>query len=288
VEDLADPLMRLIRNAIDHGIELPSERRAAGKGAEGVVRLTALAQGNHVVVEVSDDGRGIDVKRTLAAAVQRGLITSERAAELPRRDIFNLLFLPGFSTRTEVSEYSGRGVGLDVVKTNISQLSGVIDIDSEDGLGTKFVVTLPITLAIIPALIVQVAEAIYAIPLNNVMETIALDQAEVKTIERREVISVRGATVPLVDLREVFNLRSTHRPTASFGVVAGVGQSRMALVVDELVGQQDIVIKSLGRRLQSVRGIAGATELGNHQTILVIDMMGLLSEMTAEGGGDAR
>ncbi len=285
VEDLADPLMHLIRNALDHGIEPPEERVAAGKPGEGVVKLTAAAQGNHVVVEVSDDGRGIDVKRTVALAVERGLVTPERAAELTRREIFNLLFLPGFSTRTEVSEYSGRGVGMDVVKTNISQLSGVIDIDSQEGLGTKVVVTLPITLAIIPALIVAVAGRTYAIPLNNVQETLQLKANDVKTIERREVISVRGATVPLLDLRRLFSLPDEARPKTVYAVVAGAGQNRMALVVDDLVAQQDIVIKSLGRWLRNVPGVAGAAELGNSQTILVIDMVELLGEMSAEAQG---
>jgi two-component system chemotaxis sensor kinase CheA len=191
-----------------------------------------------------------------------------------------LLFLPGFSTRTEVSEYSGRGVGMDVVKTNISQLSGVIDIDSTEGKGTTVTVTLPITLAIIPALIVSVAGRTYAIPLNNVQETLALTDSDVKTIERREVISVRGATVPLLDLRKLFDLPAEARPKTVYGVVAGAGQNRMALVVDDLVAQQDIVIKSLGKWLRNVRGVAGAAELGNQQTILVIDMVELLGEMS--------
>ncbi len=282
VEDLADPLMHLIRNAIDHGIEPPDERIAAGKHPEGVVRLSAAAQGNHVLVEVSDDGRGIDLENTLRVAEKRGLIAKDRSTELSRREIFNLLFLPGFSTRAEVSEYSGRGVGLDVVKTNISQLSGIIDLDSTRGKGASITVTLPITLAIIPALIVSVARRTFAIPLNNVLETLAIEASTVKTIERREVISVRGATVPLIDLRTLFELEGDTRPPLSYGVVAGVGQNRMALVVDELVGQQDIVIKSLGRRLQHVRGIAGATELGNQQTILVIDMVELLNELSSD------
>jgi len=279
VEDLADPLMHLIRNAIDHGIEPPDERVAHGKSSEGVVRLAAEAQGNHVVVEVSDDGRGVDVKKTLALAVKKGLVSPERAPEMTRREIYGLLFLPGFSTRVEVSEYSGRGVGLDVVKTNISKLSGIVDITSAEGDGTHIAVTLPITLAIIPALVVSVARNTYAIPLNNVMETLAIDAGAVRTIERREVISVRGGTVPLVDLRQIFRLGGEKRPAMLYGVVAGVGQSRMALLVDELVGQQDIVIKSLGRRLRRVPGIAGATELGNQQTILVIDMVELINEM---------
>lgn len=283
VEDLADPLMHLIRNAIDHGIESPEERIAAGKEREGTVRLSALAQGNHVLVEVSDDGRGIDVERTIEIAVQQGLVAPERARELTRREAFNLLFQPGFSTRAEVSEFSGRGVGMDVVKTNISQLSGVIDVDSEFGKGTRVTVTLPITLAIIPALIVSVAERAYAIPLNNVLETLMIDPSEIQTIERREVISVRGSTVPLVDLRRVFDIETSDRPEIIYGVVAGIAQNRMALIVDDLAGQQDIVIKSLGKRLFHVRGIAGATELGNRQTILVIDMVDLLNEMLSAG-----
>ncbi len=284
VEDLADPLMHLIRNSIDHGIEDPDVRSKAGKDREGVVRLSAAARGNHVVVEVSDDGRGVDIDKTLKVAVERGLVTQERAQELTRREIFNLLFLPGFSTRVEVSEYSGRGVGLDVVKTKISQLSGAIEVDSAEGRGTRVGVTLPITLAIIPALIVMVARRTYAIPLNNVQETLALEKGAVKTIERREVISVRGTTVPLTDLRNVFALGQLERPPVCYAVIAGVGQSRVALVVDELVGQQDIVIKALGRRLRGVPGIAGAAELGNQQTILVIDVVQIFNELSQNQG----
>ena len=280
VEDLADPLMHLIRNAIDHGLENPEDRLASGKEEEGVVRLTAVAQGNHVLVQVADDGLGINTEKVLERAVERGLITAERAEEMEKREVFNLLFKPGFSTVETVTEVSGRGVGMDVVKNNISELSGIIDIDSEPGRGTTFTITLPITLAIIPALVVKIMNTVYALPLNNVMETLALEEVEIKTIELREVISVRGLTVPLIDLRDVFGLVG-ERSSAAFAVVAGVGESRMALVVDELIGQQDIVIKSLGRRLRNVPGIAGATELGNQQTILVIDMVGLLSEIAS-------
>jgi two-component system chemotaxis sensor kinase CheA len=167
-----------------------------------------------------------------------------------------------------------------VVKTNISELSGIIDVESKFGYGTKITVTLPITLAIIPALIVSISNTIYALPLNNVLETLSLVDMAIKTIERREVISVRGTTVPLIDLRDIFKLEG-ERSNDAFSVVTGVGESRMALVVDELIGQQDIVIKSLGRRLRNVPGIAGATELGNQKTILVIDVVGLLTEITS-------
>ena len=280
VEDLSEPLMHIIRNALDHGLEGPDERSASGKSEEGTIELSAVAQGNHVVVSIQDDGRGINRERVLKRGIERELVTPERAKELGDKDIFNLLFAPGFSTAEAVTEYSGRGVGMDVVKTKISDLSGIIDVESTEGEGTLFTVTLPMTLAIIPALIVSIAERTYALPLNNVLETIALADVRIKTIERREVISVRGATVPLVDLRDLFGLEG-ERASDSFGVVAGIGEHRIALIVDELIGQQDIVIKSLGRRLSNVPGIAGATELGNQQTILVIDMVGLINEVTS-------
>ncbi len=279
VEELADPLMHLVRNAIDHGIEPPDARAAQGKSRDGLVRLSAAAMGNHVLVEVQDDGRGIDVARTLEVAVEKGLVTPERAHELNRREAFNLLFLPGFSTRASVSEYSGRGVGMDVVKTKIAELSGVIDVDSAEGMGTTVSLTLPITLAIIPALIVQVARHTYAIPLNNVQETLWLTQVQVRTIEGRQVLSLRGSTVPLIDLRHVFGLKDEQKSTAAYAVIVGVGHNRIALAVDNLVGQQDIVIKSLGNRLRQVSGIAGAAELGGRKTILVLDMVELLNEM---------
>lgn len=286
IEDLSDPLMHLIRNAIDHGIEPPDVRRAQGKLAEGTVRLFAATQGNHVVVEVSDDGAGIDVERTRKIGLDRGMIRADEAIDMPDREVFNLLFAPGFSTRSIVSEFSGRGVGLDVVKTNIAKLSGVIDVHSEVNVGTRFTVTLPMTLAIIPALIVQVANTQYAIPLNTVMETLDLHDEMVQTIERRQVISVRGSTVPLIDLVKAFNLKVKSRSTPGFGVLAGMGGQRIALIVDELIGQQDIVIKSLGRRLKNVFGVSGATELGNQQTILVLDVMDLMGYLAPVHGAD--
>jgi two-component system chemotaxis sensor kinase CheA len=280
IEDLSDPLMHLIRNAIDHGIEPPAARLAQGKPAEGTVHLFAATQGNHVIVEVGDDGAGIDVDRTRKVGIERGMLRADEAEAMAERDIYSLLFVPGFSTRSVVSEFSGRGVGLDVVKTNISKLSGVIDVTSERNVGTRFTVTLPITLAIIPALIVQVGGVTYAIPLNAVMETVDLAQEPIRTIERRQVISVRGQTVPLLDLIKAFGLKAKPRTQPGYGVLAGMGSQRIAIVVDELVGQQDIVIKSLGRRLRDVFGVAGATDLGNQQTILVLDIMSLMGYLS--------
>lgn len=277
VEDLSDPLMHLIRNAVDHGIESAEERLAAGKPEKGTITLWASQKGNHVVLEIGDDGRGIDTNRVRQKAIERGLISSE--AELSRDDIYNLVFLPGFSTRDEVTEISGRGVGMDVVKNNIAALSGAIEINSEFGRGTLMTITLPITLAIIKALIVRVSGRSYAIPINSVLETLMIDAATIRTIERREVMELRQRTLPLLRLTEVFALPvEEQRVSRSFVVVTGMGDKRIGIMVDELIGQQDVVIKSLGKTLSFVRGIAGAADLGNQKTILVLDVGGLMSE----------
>lgn len=278
VEDLSDPLMHIIRNAIDHGIEGVEERRSAGKPEKGTICLWASQKGNHVVLEVHDDGRGIDRDKVRRKAIDKGLVTRE--AELSEEDIQNLLFMPGFSTRDEVTDLSGRGVGMDVVKSNISALSGMIEIDSTFGKGTSLTITLPITLAIIKALIVQVSGKTYAIPINSVMETLMIDPTSIRTIERREVVELRETTLPLLRLAATFRLsavveRSDRR---SFVVVVGLAEKRMGLVVDELLGQQDVVIKSLGSTLSFVRGISGAADLGNQKTILVLDVGGLMGE----------
>ncbi len=218
VEELADPLMHIIRNSIDHGMEDVESRVAAGKSREGNVTLSAEALGNHVIIKVKDDGKGMAPEGILERAIDRGFVTRERSVELSRNEILNLIFLPGFSTRDEVSEFSGRGVGMDVVKTNITKLSGMIHLESAAGVGTTCTITLPITLAIIPALVVTVTDLTYAIPLNNVSETVAVNPKELRTIERREVLTVRGATVPVVDLRHVFGLEGD-RPDDMYGVV---------------------------------------------------------------------
>ncbi|MBI2890503.1 MAG: chemotaxis protein CheA [Nitrospirae bacterium] len=288
VEELVDPLMHLVRNAVDHGIR-----------TIGTVLLKASQVGNHVAVEVTDDGVGIDPARVLATAVGRKLpYAEEMKGELDRQlealepgqaredvrtrflrerkqDIFGFLFQPGFSTKTEVTTVSGRGVGLDVVKTKIAGLSGHVDVRSEIGKGTTFLITLPITLAIIQVLLVQVGEQQFAIPLASVLETRELGRRDISTIEQREVMQLRDRTLPLVRVRRFFGLNST-RPERQFVVVVGYGEKKMGLVVDELVGQQDVVIKSLGRLLRGVRGFAGAADLGS-RTILVLDVGHIIS-----------
>ena len=278
IEDVSDPLMHIIRNAIDHGIEPPQERLAAGKSEKGTIQLLASQKGNHVVITVNDDGRGIDKAKVRHKAIERGLISASH--ELTEEEVNELLFLPGFSTRDEVSDLSGRGVGMDVVKNNIAALSGMIEVRSQFGQGSSMVITLPITLAIIKALIVQVGKTTYAIPINSVLETLMIEANAIQTVEKREVIELRKNTVPLLRLDKIFTLshEDVDEGRRLFVAIVGLAEKRMGFVVDDLLGQQDVVIKSLGKALSFVKGIAGAAELGNQKTILVLDVAGLMSE----------
>ncbi len=274
VEDLADPLMHIIRNALDHGIETLDQRLALGKPETGTVSLVAAQKGNHVVIEIHDDGHGIDPQLLRSKGIAKGLISAE--AKLSRHELFDLLFHSGFSTRDEVSEFSGRGVGMDVVKSNISAMSGMIEVNSELGKGTVMSLTLPITLAIIKAPVVQVKGTDYAIPLNSVMETVLLEPGMVETIEGREVMELRQQTLSLLRIDKLFGFTGERLATPQFVVVAGFADKCVGIVVDELHGQQDVVIKSLGKALSFVKGIAGAADLGNQKTILVLDVSGLI------------
>jgi two-component system chemotaxis sensor kinase CheA len=284
VEELSDPLMHLIRNAIDHGIEAPDERARLGKPPAGQLHLRAAQKGNQVEIRVEDDGAGIDEERIREVAVQRGLASGEAVRELGRRDVMNLIFAPGFSTARQVTPLSGRGVGMDVVKNNIANLSGMIDLRSERGRGTRFELKLPVTLAIVRALVVSVAGRTYAVPLNSVLEILEVCAVEVRALSRREVISVRGATLPLVRLARTFGLPEDRSPDPFFVVVVGLAQERLGIAVDELVGQQDIVVKPLGPHLQGVRGIAGATDLGARRTVLVLDVGAIIEDVVAGEG----
>jgi two-component system chemotaxis sensor kinase CheA len=279
--------MHMIRNAIDHAIEARIERERVGKPAVGTIALNAFQKASHVVIEVEDDGKGIDESKLVTAAVKRGMIAQDEVTELVHREVLNLVFLPGLSTKSDVGELSGRGVGMDVVKTNIGKLGGIIDIYSERGIGTKFTVTLPITLAIISALIVQVEGRTFAVPLASVQEAIWLDPAALRRVEGQELMTLRGATLPLCRMNELFGLTSGLKPRARpYAVVVSVGVRRLGLVVDELIGQQDIVIKPLGPSLKKVKGFAGATELGDQRVALVLDAPALIEEAFL-GGGDA-
>ncbi|HEY5973228.1 MAG TPA: chemotaxis protein CheA, partial [Geobacteraceae bacterium] len=269
IEDISDPLMHIIRNAVDHGIELPEERLRSGKSEKGTIRLASYQKGNHVVIEVEDDGKGIDLVRVRRKAQEKGLITHQETVS--DREALDLLFLPGFSTADAVSEISGRGVGMDVVKSNIAAISGMVDIDSIVGAGSRVTITLPITLAIIKALLIATADRIYALPITSVLETIMLEQREILTVERKEVIQLRGQTLPLLRLDRFFALDGKQEsPDSFYVVVVGAAEKRLGIVVDDLLGQQDIVIKSLGSVFEGVKGISGAADLGDQRTILVL------------------
>src|SRR6478752_5549608 len=283
VEELSDPLMHMIRNAIDHGIESGQGRVEVGKPLAGTIALNAFQKGNHVMIEVEDDGRGIDEVALVEKAIALGKLSRSEAVEMSRDDMLALIFLPGLSTRESADDVSGRGVGMDIVKTNISKLGGVIDVHSESGIGTKMTITLPITLAIVSALLIQAGKHTLAIPLSSVSEAIAFEEAAVRLVDGREVITLRGQTLPLCRLDRLMALE-TEPDSASrrrFVVVAALGQRRLGLVVDFLYGQEDIVIKPLGKSLAGVRGFAGATELGDQRVGLVLDAAGLIEEVLA-------
>lgn len=285
VEELTDPLMHIIRNALDHGIESADERRTKGKSPVGRVTLNAYQQGNSVVLDVTDDGRGVDPERIRRVALERGLIGEKETIDQQRAN--ELLFMPGFSTASAVSEISGRGVGLDVVKRNIQELKGTIDVITRIDEGTTFRVSLPITLAIIQALIVDAAGEKFAIPLTSVEESLRIYSRDIRTVERREVFTLRDFTLPLLRLADAFHIHDgrDHGPdTKWFVVVTRAGEKIVGLLVDALVRQQEVVIKSIGERLKTIPGIAGATEIGEGEIVLVVDVGTLIDNF----GGRAR
>lgn len=284
MEDIADPLMHIIRNAIDHGIETPAERTAAGKGERGLIKLSSYQKGNHVVIEVEDDGRGIDLEKVKKKALAKGIISP--AEVLSEREVIELIFLPGFSTTETVSEISGRGVGMDVVKNNIAAVSGMVDVETTLGRGSRMIITLPITLAIIKALIISTSGHFYALPITSVLESIMLEKKDILTVERKEVVQLRESTLPLLRLNSFFHLESKCNDSDNFFVVVvGVAEKRLGIVVDDLLGQQDIVIKSLGTMFEGLHGVSGAADLGDQRTILVLDVSGIIHEATR---GEAR
>ncbi|MCW2277921.1 chemotaxis protein CheA [Heliophilum fasciatum] len=273
IDEIGDPLVHLIRNAIDHGVEVPSVRLNAGKPVEAVVRLIAKHEGNHVVIEVNDDGKGIDGAKIREKALKKGIITAQEAEQMDDAASVQLIWLPGFSMAEKVSDISGRGVGLDVVRSKIEALSGFVEIESKPGIGTKFKIRLPLTLAIIQALLVHVGSEIYAIPLGTIDETTSIQPEQIRNVQNQEVILLRSNVLPLVRLR---NLLEVHEEAIEeeelYVVVVRKGDKKAGLIVDSLIGQQEIVIKSPGKLLQGVRGIAGAAILGNGHVSLILDV----------------
>jgi two-component system chemotaxis sensor kinase CheA len=278
VEELADPLMHLVRNAIDHGIDPPEERRGLGKPDRGRLRLTAAPRGNQVVVTVEDDGRGIDPRFILARAREKGLAGAGPDLDpvRDRAEVLDLIFQPGFTTRETVTEISGRGVGMDVVKRNVSRLAGMIEIGTKVGVGTVFTITLPITLAIVKALIIEAGGNRYAVPLGQVLEILRVRPGQIETVEMHEVLAVREETVPLLRLTDAFGLPAGSGRVQDFVILVGLAERRLGIIVEALRGQQEIVIKPLGKRLAEVPGIAGATELGDKRVVLVLDVESLI------------
>lgn len=283
IEVIGDPLIHLIRNAIDHGIESPEERERAGKPRTGTLLLKASYAESHIVITIQDDGKGIDVKKVRSKAVELGFLDMDTADRLSDREALSYIFRPGFSTKSnEVSDLSGRGVGMDVVNTAIEQINGTVEMDTSLGAGTRFVIRLPLTLAIIRALMITLGEQVYAFPLSNVSETIRIAAQDVKRIGNNEVIVVRDKILPLVRLGNLFGCASQSEDTRMFVVILGSGDKKIAVVVDTLLGEQEIVIKTLGEYLGQIPGLSGACILGDGKVALIVDVRGLVKQLGAE------
>lgn len=283
-EEIVDPLMHLVRNAIDHGIEPPEERRRKGKDETGRLVLRAAQKGNHVVVELHDDGSGIDIGKIREKAIEKGLIVKDQPVD--ERKASELIFMPGFSTKDTVSEVSGRGVGLDVVKEKLSALGGFSEVESVSGSGCSFILTLPITLAIIKVLIVRIGDERFAVPLTSMSETLIIAHSDIQTIEQKEVYCLRGTMLPLVRVDRFLGIENQARDRY-FVTVVGFGEKRVGLLVDELFGQQEVVIKSLGNYLKKIRGFAGAAEIGKYEVVLVLDVESIVADAVIRKGRSA-
>lgn len=278
VEMIGDPLVHLVRNSLDHGLELPDVRESGGKPRKGTIRLEARQEGDQIIISVADDGAGIDPARIAKKAMEKGLVTADRLRTMTTREILDFVFLPGFSTAEKISDLSGRGVGMDVVRSNLTKLNGTIELESKLGGGTTVFLRLPLTLAILPVLLVEVGNEIYALPLRSVVETARIRATELHRFEGSELLHLRGETVPLLRLRQIFKVQYRADEKGSDKVVIlGIGEKRIALLVDNLIGQESTVIKPLGSYLHHCSGIAGATISGDGRVRLVLDPADLLA-----------
>jgi two-component system chemotaxis sensor kinase CheA len=283
VDEIGDPLIHLIRNALDHGLELPEDRVAAGKPRTGKVVLSATHEGNQIIISIKDDGRGIDPEKLSRKAIEKGLVSEEQVAGMTQKEILDLIFLPGFSTKEKATDLSGRGVGMDVVRTNIRKLNGIIELRSEVGSGSEIILKLPLTLAIIQSLLVEVEHEVYSIPLAAVLETLKVENSSFHYIGGQEVLKLRESVLPLLRLQRVFGVSErAEKSTQSYIVVIGVAEKRIGLIVTRLLGQQEVAIKSLGKYLAKAPGIAGSTIMGDGRVALIIDPAGLI-EMDDSG-----
>jgi len=278
VEALADPLVHLVRNAVDHGIEMPDDREAVGKPRSGTVLLSAEQEGDHIAITISDDGAGMDPDKLRQIAISKGVMDEESASRLSDHECYNLIFAPGFSTKTEISDISGRGVGMDVVKTRIVQLNGSVEIDSMKGKGSKLLIKVPLTLAIMPTLMVVLGKQIFALPLVNVSEIFDLDLRRTNIVDGKQVVIVRDKPLPLFYLSDWLTDSGQKSRESETGhvVIVGIGNKLVGFVVDELIGQEEVVIKPLSEMLQGTKGLAGATITGDGRIALILDVPSLL------------
>jgi two-component system chemotaxis sensor kinase CheA len=279
IDEIGEPLVHLIRNSVDHGIETPEERVARGKTPTGTILLSAAQESNHVVITIMDDGGGIDAERVREKAIARGLLKGDEA--LTERDIVHLIFSQGFSTRESVTEVSGRGVGLDVVLKSIERLNGLVEVETVRGVGTRFIIQLPLTLAIISALLVEVGGRRYAVPLGSVVESLRFAPGDVRTIRGGENLRIRDRVVPLLRLAALFGLAEAPEDGRQYAVVLGRGDRRVALAVDRLRGQQEVVIKPLDDSIaNAATGFAGATIMGDGRVVLILDVASMFEART--------
>lgn len=282
IEEINDPLVHLVRNSADHGVEAPEERVKAGKNEKGIITLSAEHEGNNIIITIEDDGKGIDPEKIKEKAISKGIVSAEKAKELSKQEIFNLIFSPGFSTAEKVTNVSGRGVGMDVVKTNVTKLRGIINIESEVGQGTKMIIKLPLTLAIIHGLLVNVDGEIVVVPLNSVIEIVRVSKDAISSVNQNEVIKLRDTVLPLLNIAELLY----HRPIVDkeddqqYIVVVGIAERKFGLKVDDLLGQKEVVIKSLGNYLGNVEGIAGSTIMGDGKVVMIADIAELVNKIT--------
>ena len=281
IEEINDPLVHLIRNSVDHGIEPPDKRTELGKDPNGTIKLSAEQEGNQIIITIEDDGKGIDPDIIKEKAISKGLLSREKSKELTKQDIYNLIFLPGFSTAEVVTNVSGRGVGMDVVKTNVTKLRGIISVESAVGKGTKIIVKLPLTLAIIPGMFVKVNSEIIVVPLNSIIEAFRVHIEDIHTINGNEVIRKRDSVIPLVSIDSLLygHSQSENKKIWQNVVVVGLAEKRFGIKVDELIGQKEVVIKSLGTYLGNVNGIAGSTIMGDGTVVMIIDISELINKI---------
>jgi two-component system chemotaxis sensor kinase CheA len=275
-DEIGDPLIHLIRNSLDHGIESPEKRIAKGKPKTGTIKLSARHEGNGVIIEIEDDGKGLDREQIINKAISKGIIDQQKAQTLSDEEIFNLVFEPGFSTKEKATELSGRGVGMDVVKSTVESLNGTVSIESEKGKGTKVTIRLPLTLAIIEALLITVNSQVYAIPIANIDTTQKISDGELKEVQDREVFMLRGEVIPIVRLREIFGYERKQNDEQENIVIIKAGNKKFGVIVDKLLGQDDIVIKSLGSLLTDVKEFSGGAILGDGSIALILDVASLI------------